>query len=182
PRSASPGRARRGAPCGWPRHTCLPARVRAAGFGRSVKGPSRCRGRAPPLPMTSRSSVGSPLTGLFALRQLSTIHLATATFLRRRRYNSELPDLMREKAFRPPPIAIIPVAGRALARTTTHRQCRFLLVLAQIRDKVARTLSDPCPNSPNEAAFLPTSTEARGWRGECNGCTDSFCRRWWGLP
>jgi len=33
---------------------------------------------------------------------------------------------------------------------------------------VARTVSDPCPNSPNEAAFLPTSTEARGWRGECN--------------
>jgi hypothetical protein len=34
---------------------------------------------------------------------LSTIHLATATFLRSRRYNSELPDLMREKALRPPP-------------------------------------------------------------------------------
>jgi hypothetical protein len=33
---------------------------------------------------------------------LSTIHLATATFLRRRRYNSELPELMREKALRPP--------------------------------------------------------------------------------
>jgi hypothetical protein len=34
---------------------------------------------------------------------LSIIHLATATFLRRRRYNSELPELVREKAFRPPP-------------------------------------------------------------------------------
>jgi hypothetical protein len=58
----------------------------------------------------------SPLTRLFALRQLSTIHLATATFLRRRRYNSELPDLMREKAFRPPPDSHNPCRGQSLSK------------------------------------------------------------------